>query len=114
MAETLYFGLTTGTGLSTLGEEYCDILQVAGALQTARTKATQSLQLETLGSTKAGAVHARLCQTELLEPRAACCVLATVSVRHWLPVFCRASWGRALHPAAGNARLSGDTHAVPD
>ena len=30
MAETLYFGLTTGTGLSTLGEEYCDILQVAG------------------------------------------------------------------------------------
>jgi len=30
LAETLYFGLTTGTGLSTLGEEYCDILQVAG------------------------------------------------------------------------------------
>ncbi len=30
LAETLFFGLTTGTGLSTLGEEYCDILQVAG------------------------------------------------------------------------------------
>ena len=30
LAEMLYFGLTTGTGLPTLGEEYCDILQVAG------------------------------------------------------------------------------------
>ena len=31
LAELLYFGLTTGTGLQTLGEEYCDVLQVTGA-----------------------------------------------------------------------------------
>ena len=30
-AELLYLGLTTGAGRQTLGEEYCDILQVAGA-----------------------------------------------------------------------------------
>jgi peroxin-10 len=30
LAELLYFALTTGSGLQTLGEEYCDILQVAG------------------------------------------------------------------------------------
>ena len=29
-AELLYHGLTTGAGLQTLGEEYCDILQVSG------------------------------------------------------------------------------------
>ncbi len=32
MAELLYAGLTTGAGLQTLGEEYCDIIQVAGLL----------------------------------------------------------------------------------
>lgn len=32
VAELLYSGLTTGAGLQTLGEEYCDILQAAGAL----------------------------------------------------------------------------------
>ena len=31
VAELLYSGLTTGAGLQTLGEEYCDILQAAGA-----------------------------------------------------------------------------------
>ena len=31
MADLLYSGLTTGAGLQTLGEEYCDILQAAGA-----------------------------------------------------------------------------------
>ena len=30
LAELLYLGITTGTGLQTLGEEYCDILQVSG------------------------------------------------------------------------------------
>lgn len=30
-AELLYFSLTTGAGRQTLGEEYCDIVQVAGA-----------------------------------------------------------------------------------
>jgi len=30
VAEMLYHGLTTGAGVQTLGEEYCDILQVAG------------------------------------------------------------------------------------
>ena len=30
VAQTLYFGLTTGAGKQTLGEEYCDILQVTG------------------------------------------------------------------------------------
>ncbi|KAK9786583.1 hypothetical protein WJX73_010336 [Symbiochloris irregularis] len=30
-SELLYHGLTTGAGLQTLGEEYCDILQVSGA-----------------------------------------------------------------------------------
>jgi peroxin-10 len=30
MAELLYYTLTTGTGLQTLGEEYCDVLQVTG------------------------------------------------------------------------------------
>ena len=30
VAELLYSGLTTGAGLQTLGEEYCDILQAAG------------------------------------------------------------------------------------
>ena len=34
MAELLYHGLTTGAGVQTLGEEYCDILQVTGALHT--------------------------------------------------------------------------------
>ena len=29
--ELLYNGLTTGAGTQTLGEEYCDILQVFGA-----------------------------------------------------------------------------------
>ena len=31
--ELLYNGLTTGAGTQTLGEEYCDILQVTGALR---------------------------------------------------------------------------------
>lgn len=30
VAELLYSGLTTGAGLQTLGEEYCDIIQAAG------------------------------------------------------------------------------------
>ncbi|KAK9820622.1 hypothetical protein WJX72_012437 [[Myrmecia] bisecta] len=30
LAEVLYYGLTTGAGLQTLGEEYCDVLQVTG------------------------------------------------------------------------------------
>ena len=30
VAELLYFGLTTGAGGQTLGEQYCDILQVSG------------------------------------------------------------------------------------
>lgn len=29
-AQLLYYGLTTGAGVQTLGEEYCDILQVTG------------------------------------------------------------------------------------
>lgn len=32
MAELLYYILTTGGGLQTLGEEYCDILQATGAV----------------------------------------------------------------------------------
>ena len=32
-AELVYHGLTTGAGVQTLGEEYCDILQVTGVLQ---------------------------------------------------------------------------------
>ena len=32
MAEVLYHALTTGGGLQTLGEEYCDILQATGAV----------------------------------------------------------------------------------
>ena len=32
VAELMYSGLTTGAGLQTLGEEYCDILQAAGAV----------------------------------------------------------------------------------
>lgn len=31
LAEALYYTLTTGTGIQTLGEEYCDILQASGA-----------------------------------------------------------------------------------
>lgn len=31
LANLLYFGLTTGTGVQTLGEEYCDILQTTGS-----------------------------------------------------------------------------------
>ena len=34
VAELLYSGLTTGAGLQTLGEEYCDILQAAGMTAT--------------------------------------------------------------------------------
>ncbi|KAL4532023.1 hypothetical protein Ndes2437B_g02450 [Nannochloris sp. 'desiccata'] len=30
LAEMLYFALTTGSGLQTLGEEYCDIIQASG------------------------------------------------------------------------------------
>ena len=30
LAQLLYYGLTTGAGVQTLGEEYCDILQVTG------------------------------------------------------------------------------------
>jgi Pex2 / Pex12 amino terminal region len=30
LAELLYYGLTTGAGVQTLGEEYCDILQATG------------------------------------------------------------------------------------
>jgi hypothetical protein len=30
LAELLYYSLTTGAGIQTLGEEYCDILQVSG------------------------------------------------------------------------------------
>ena len=32
-AQLLYHGLTTGAGVQTLGEEYCDILQVTGKSQ---------------------------------------------------------------------------------
>lgn len=32
LAELLYYSLTTGSGAQTLGEEYCDILQVSGLL----------------------------------------------------------------------------------
>ena len=32
-AQLLYYGLTTGAGVQTLGEEYCDILQVTGMPQ---------------------------------------------------------------------------------
>jgi len=32
-AQLLYYGLTTGAGVQTLGEEYCDILQVTGKQQ---------------------------------------------------------------------------------
>jgi peroxin-10 len=32
LAELLYYALTTGTGMQTLGEEYCDILQASGAV----------------------------------------------------------------------------------
>ena len=31
VAQLLYSGLTTGAGLQTLGEEYCDIIQSAGS-----------------------------------------------------------------------------------
>ena len=37
VAQILYFGLTTGAGVQTLGEEYCDILQVSGKLSNAYT-----------------------------------------------------------------------------
>lgn len=30
LAELMYHGLTTGAGVQTLGEEYCDILQASG------------------------------------------------------------------------------------
>lgn len=30
MGQILYYSLTTGAGMQTLGEEYCDILQVTG------------------------------------------------------------------------------------
>ena len=30
MGQILYYSLTTGAGVQTLGEEYCDILQVTG------------------------------------------------------------------------------------
>lgn len=32
MAELLYYALTTGSGLQTLGEEYCNLLQATGAV----------------------------------------------------------------------------------
>ncbi|GAB4816692.1 hypothetical protein N2152v2_003738 [Parachlorella kessleri] len=32
LAELLYYTLTTGSGLQTLGEEYCDVLQVTGRI----------------------------------------------------------------------------------
>ena len=32
-AQLLYYSLTTGAGVQTLGEEYCDILQVTGMQQ---------------------------------------------------------------------------------
>lgn len=35
-AQLLYHGLTTGSGVQTLGEEYCDILQVTGKPQLQR------------------------------------------------------------------------------
>jgi len=36
LAQLLYHGLTTGCGLQTLGEEYCNVLQVTGTLQVMR------------------------------------------------------------------------------
>jgi len=30
VGQILYYSLTTGAGMQTLGEEYCDILQVTG------------------------------------------------------------------------------------
>ncbi|CAL8460771.1 g302 [Coccomyxa elongata] len=43
VAELLYAGLTTGAGLQTLGEEYCDIIQVAGPIGVAPSVARRTL-----------------------------------------------------------------------
>ncbi|CAK0746013.1 hypothetical protein CVIRNUC_001661 [Coccomyxa viridis] len=43
VAELLYSGLTTGAGLQTLGEEYCDILQAAGTVGVAPSFVQRSL-----------------------------------------------------------------------
>eukprot|EP00884_Botryococcus_braunii_P002756 jgi/Botrbrau1/12481/Bobra.0169s0028.1 len=32
LAELLYYGLTTGAGIQTLGEEYCDLMQATGSI----------------------------------------------------------------------------------
>ena len=37
LAKLLYYTLTTGSGAQTLGEEYCDILQVSGHFLAAVT-----------------------------------------------------------------------------
>ena len=47
-AELLYHGLTTGAGVQTLGEEYCDILQVTGALHV--SQGLEGLDLCTLAT----------------------------------------------------------------
>ena len=51
VAEFLYYSLTTGTGLQTLGEEYCNILQARGELGAAPTAGQRRVLtlLETLG-----------------------------------------------------------------
>jgi peroxin-10 len=51
LAEILYYTLTTGSGLQTLGEEYCDILQAAGVAGAAPGRARRGalVLLQALG-----------------------------------------------------------------
>uniref|UniRef100_A0A2P2K087 RING-type E3 ubiquitin transferase n=1 Tax=Rhizophora mucronata TaxID=61149 RepID=A0A2P2K087_RHIMU len=43
LGQMLYYVLTTGAGQQTLGEEYCDITQVAGQYELAPTRARRAL-----------------------------------------------------------------------
>lgn len=112
LAETLYFGLTTGTGLSTLGEEYCDILQVAGARISRSPQVTSYNPLQ--GTSDAHDTFAAGCTcTEwvawhVLLVRESCAVSEVAGLPR------RAGRGGARHPAPGTACVPGDAHAVPD
>ncbi|CAI9095915.1 OLC1v1031953C2 [Oldenlandia corymbosa var. corymbosa] len=43
LGQMLYYVLTTGAGLQTLGEEYCDIIQVSGPYELSPTPARRAL-----------------------------------------------------------------------
>lgn len=118
MAEMLYYGLTTGAGVQTLGEEYCDILQVSGELPCRRFTSDWNRELD---AALPGIVASCSCQEWEPVTRVSC-VVAFVSdnylvvssrkgsaILYWLhlaswfpPVFvCKEYFCNLLFHAAG-------------